>query len=85
MGITAKGQPGGLATLDANGHVPASQLQLPQAGAVEDVPELTAAPAAGDTPTAEEYDALLNDVTAMRATVNSLLAEFRAVELLAAG
>jgi hypothetical protein len=44
---------------------------------VDDAAALTAGAAAGATPTDAEFDALLADVTALRATVNELLAALR--------
>lgn len=75
MGITAKGQPGGLATLDDNGRIPGTQTT--QGAAVPDAPALTSSDAAGETPTGEEYDALRADVAALRATVLALQASLR--------
>ncbi len=55
-----------------------------QADAVVDVAALTAAAAAGAAPDDDEFDALLADVTAVRSTVNGLLASLRDAGLLAA-
>ena len=55
MALTAKGEPGGLATLDADGLLPAAQLPEgmgAQAEAVADQAALTAAAAAALTATA---------------------------------
>ncbi|TDD37888.1 hypothetical protein E1287_07475 [Actinomadura sp. KC06] len=83
MGLTAKGESGGLATLDADGHVPAEQLGdaggFSQGAAVSDVAALTSSAASGgEAPTEAEYNALRTDVAAIRTTVNALLASLRA-------
>ena len=53
------------------------------AEAVDDAAALTAEAAAGDAPDDDEFDALLADVTALRGTVNDLLASLRAAGILA--
>lgn len=108
MAYTAKGVANGLATLGSDGIVPDAQLPaghgFDQAEAVADQAALTAsAPAAltataaaGAAPDDDEFDALLADVTALRATVaavvvdaaaarttlNALLAALRAADIL---
>lgn len=81
MGITAKGQPGGLATLDDDGRIPGTQTT--QGVAVPDAPALTSEAAAGDTPTDDEYDALRADVAALRGTVLALQASLRDAGIIA--
>lgn len=88
MGSTAKGQPNGLATLDADGHVPAAQLGdaggLSQGAAVADAGALTSAAATGgDAPTEAEYNALRTDVSNLRTKVNALLGVLRDAGLIA--
>ncbi|MCP9976509.1 hypothetical protein [Actinomadura madurae] len=88
MGLTSKGEPNGLATLDADGKLPTGQLpsgvgDFEPGEAVADVAALTSSDAAGETPTDEEYDALRADVAAIRTTVNALLASLRAAGLIA--
>jgi hypothetical protein len=86
MGTTAKGQPAGLATLDTSGKLPAGQLPSgmgAEAGAVADLgalttsaaAALTAAAAAGAAPDDDEFDALLADVTQVRAKLNLAIAD----------
>lgn len=75
MALTSKGEPGGLATLDSDGRVPAAQTT--QAAAVADLGALTAANAVGDAPTDEEFDAVVADLTAVHAKVNELLGVLR--------
>lgn len=86
MGSTAKGQPNGLATLDADGHVPTAQLGdaggFSQGDAVTDVGALTSVVAAGSNPTKAEYDALRVDVASNRTKINALLASLRAAGLI---
>ena len=90
MASTAKGQPSGLATLDADGVVPDAQLpvgvSLAQVAAVADAGALTAtAPAAltsaqltgGESPTEAEHNALQADVAALRTKLNAELAALR--------
>ena len=81
MGITAKGQPGRLATLDRNGRIPGNQTT--QGVAVPDAPALTSSTAAGEAPTATEFNALRADVAALRATVLALQASLRDAQILA--
>lgn len=80
MALTAKGEPNGLATLDADGLLPAGQLpdgMGAQAAVVADQAALTAtapaaltgAAAAGGTPTKTEYDKTVADVVALRTTL----------------
>ena len=77
----AKGQPNGLATLDSDGVVPKGQL--PAAGPIADVPELTAEEIESGTVTKDRYNAVVADLAAMRATVNELLAGLRDAEYVA--
>jgi hypothetical protein len=90
MGTTAKGQPGGLATLDTAGKLPSGQLPEgmgAQAAAVADLgalttsaaAALTAAAAAGAAPDAAEFDALLADVTEIRAKLNLAVADLATI------
>ncbi|WP_242892440.1 hypothetical protein [Actinomadura litoris] len=78
MGTTAKGQPNGLATLDANGHVPAAQLgdvgSFDQAAPVADV-----ATANADATYGQPEADLINE---LKTKVNALLASLRAAGLL---
>lgn len=53
-----------------------------QAGAVADQAALTAAAAAGATPTKAEFDKVVADAAAARTTLNALLASLRAAGLL---
>lgn len=92
MGITSKGVALGLATLDANGRI--ASANTAQAAVVADQAALTAAaPAAitaaapgaitganavGGTPTAGEHNALVVDVTAIRAEVVKLVTDLTA-------
>ena len=92
MSLTTKGQPNGLATLDATGKLPSAQLPadlagFDQAAAVADQAALTAsAPAAltsaaltgGESPTEAEYNLLQADVVALRATVAALVVDLTA-------
>ncbi|GAA2636849.1 hypothetical protein GCM10010399_82440 [Dactylosporangium fulvum] len=48
------------------------------AAAVADAAAITSVAAAGASPTKAEYDALRNDVIALRTTINALLASQRA-------
>ncbi|MFN2636902.1 MAG: hypothetical protein ABR585_07750 [Gemmatimonadaceae bacterium] len=76
MGSTAKGQPLGLATLDATGRIAAAQST--QAAHVVTVAALTSAAATGgEAPTEAEYNALRVDVVALRTTVAALQTAFR--------
>jgi len=81
MGTTAKGQPGGLATLDDDGRIPGSQTT--QGVAVADAAALTSTTAAGEAPTDDEFDALRTDVVNLRATVLALQASLRDAKLIA--
>lgn len=57
-------------------------VSVDAAAAVADLGALTAIAAVGATPTDDEYDALLADVTLIHAKVNALLASLRAAGLL---
>lgn len=88
MALTAKGEPNGLATLDASGVVPDDQLpaglgDFAQGAAVADAAALTSANASGgESPTEAEYNALRADVVAIRTTLNALLVSLRTANLL---
>lgn len=90
MGTTAKGVANGLATLGSGGKLTTAQVPAALAGisaqgtAVADLGALTsAAPSAltavaatgGDAPTEAEYNALLTDVTALRATLAAVVVD----------
>ncbi|MEU8158036.1 hypothetical protein AB0B94_30655 [Micromonospora sp. NPDC048986] len=82
--LTTKGQPLGLATLDADGTLAADQIPgglaniTGQAIAVADTVALTSTAASGgDAPTEAEYNALRTDVTNIRTKLNALLAALR--------
>jgi len=75
MALTAKGQPYGLAILDADGELTAAQL--PTGVAVADAAALTATTAAGATPTDDEFNALVADVTEVHTQLNALLTALR--------
>lgn len=76
MGSTAKGQPNGLATLNASGRIPATQTA--RAAHVATVATLTSTAASGgEAPTEAEYNALRTDVAALRTTVAALQTAFR--------
>jgi hypothetical protein len=72
MALTAKGQPGGLATLDADGDMPAAQV--PAAAAVADV-----AGANADGTYDADTAALINE---LKTQVNAALAALRAAGLM---
>lgn len=81
MAETAKGQPHGLATLDADGKIPSGQLPDGVGGfepgvAVSDVPELTSSDVTGEVADSD-FNALRADVTATRTAINALLASLR--------
>lgn len=83
MAATAKGQPNGLATLNASGtlnasQVPAGLANVTQAVAVTNAASLTSAAASGgDAPTEAEYNALRTDVSNIQAKLNALLTALR--------
>ena len=56
--------------------------EAPRGAAVADAAALTAANAAGDAPTDEEFDALVADVTALRTKLNELLGALRDTNLI---
>ncbi len=77
MASTAKGQPGGLATLDDDGRIPGDQTT--QAATVAAPAAMTsAAITGGESPTEAEHNALRADVVALRTTVANLLTELKA-------
>lgn len=81
MGLTAKGVPGGLATLDSNGDLPAAQV-APGATVANPAALTSAAASGGDAPTEAEYNALRTDVSNLRTTVQNLLTSLRSAGLL---
>lgn len=54
-----------------------------QAAAQADMAALTAVDAAGANPTKAEFDAVVDDLTAARTTINGLLAKLRSAGLIA--
>lgn len=91
MASTAKAQPLGLATLDADGLIP--EVQLPEGIAVVDTgaavadqaaltasaPDaITSTDAAGAAPDDDEFDALRADVIALRTTVAAVVVDLAA-------
>ncbi|MFI6296852.1 hypothetical protein ACIBEJ_35045 [Nonomuraea sp. NPDC050790] len=80
MGATAKGRPGGLATLDSTGRIPGAQVT--QAAHVATAAALTSAAATGgESPTEAEYNALRTDVSNLRTTVTALQTALRNASL----
>lgn len=87
MGLTSKGEPGGLATLDDDGKLPVAQLpsgvgESEPGEAVADVAALTSSDVTGEVADSD-FNALRADVAAARTTVNELLASLRAAGLIA--
>lgn len=80
MGLSSKGQPNGVAKLNASGRLPAAQAS--QGVAVADQAALTAA-AAASTPTKTEFDKVVADAVVARTTLNALLASLRTAGILA--
>lgn len=86
MGLTSKGQPGGLATLGTDGRVPGAQVA--QAAAVADHGALTAAaPTAmtqaaitgGESPTEAEFNALRTDLVNTRTALAAHLVDLASI------
>jgi hypothetical protein len=66
--------------LDADGNL---DQTISPGEAVDDQAALTAAAAAGSTPTKAEFDKVVADAVAARTTLNALLASLRAVGVIA--